>query len=301
MSEDTADDEAALAARLLKRGGYRLELVDLSVVQFETVCEAVTRSGLEYAVDHEGQLVVGGGTPEQIDRLRKQLRQGRRDLDRAVLARLRSRRGSRAIAVDHLTPSERNRLVSGLAERNVLAAVDDLDIVYARGGTAAANELLQGVDAEPRDASVPASSAGPATDDLPYAPRLKRLLGFGVDATIFVLVALLAGVIANALGFEPSLGFILGLTLWLPADMLQHSRSGRTVGKRVAGTEVVDAATGGPITPNQAILRTTVHLAPLLLGNLGVIIFTGVHVPAVITPKRQGLHEMAAKTVVVEV
>jgi uncharacterized RDD family membrane protein YckC len=300
MSESTADEEAALAARLLKQGGYRLALVGLSVEQFEAVCQAVTASGLEYAVDPDGQLVVGNGTPEQIDELRRRIRRGRGDLDRAVLARLRARRGSRAIAVDHLTQAERNDLVSGLARRNVLAAVDDRDVVFARGGDTAARELLREIDAEPGDEPAPDGAPPPALGAEPrHAPHLKRLFGFAVDATIFVLVAFLAGLIANALGFEPSLGFILGLTLWLPADMLLHSRTGQTVGKRLAETRVVDAATGAPITPNQAILRTTIHLAPLLLGSLGVVVFTAVHLPALITPKRQGLHDMAAKTVVV--
>jgi uncharacterized RDD family membrane protein YckC len=301
MTDGTADDEAALATRLLKRGGYRLALVGLSVEQFEAACQAVTASGLEYAVDGDGQLVVGDGTPEQIDDLRHRLRRARRDLDQAVVARLRNRRGSRAIAVDHLTPSQRNDLVSGLAGSNVLAAVDGLDVVFAKGGTAAASELLGEVGAEPVGETTPdGAAASPAMGEPSYAPHLKRVLGFGVDATIFILVAFVAGLVANALGFEPSIGFIIGLTLWLPADMLQHSRSGQTLGKRLAETKVVDAATGGPLTPNQAILRTTIHLAPLLLGSLGVFVFTAVHMPALIVPKRQGLHDMAAKTVVVQ-
>ena len=90
MADSTADEEAARASQLLKRGGYRLALVGFSVEQFEAVCQAVTASGLEYAVDRDGQLVVGDGTPEQIDALRNRLRRGRRDLDHAVLARLRA-------------------------------------------------------------------------------------------------------------------------------------------------------------------------------------------------------------------
>ena len=302
MTDNAADEEAARASQLLKRGGYRLALVGFSVEQFEAVCQAVTASGLEYAVDPDGQLIVGDGTPEQIDALRNRLRRGRRDLDQAVLARLRARRGSRAMPVDHLTLSERNGLVTGLARRSVLAAVDDLDVVFARGGTAAANELLGQIDVEAGvvGETTPDRAAQPTAEDLPYAPHMKRVLGFSVDATIFILVAFVVGLAANALGYEPSLGFILGLTLWLPADMLLHSRTGQTLGKRVAQTRVVDAATGGPITPNQAILRTTVHLAPLLLGNLGLIVFVGVHVPAGFLPKRQGLHDLVAKTVVVE-
>jgi uncharacterized RDD family membrane protein YckC len=305
MAEKGTDEEAARASQLLKRGGYRLALVGLSVEQFEAVCQAVTAAGLEFAVDRDGQLVVGDGTPEQIDALRRRLRHGRRDLDQAVLVRLRDRRGSRAIAVDHLTPSERNRLVSGLAGRNVLAAVDDLDVVLARGGMAAAGELLAELGDEAGvepgdDPTAEGTARAPAPDDLAYAPHLKRVLGFSVDATLFILVAFATGLVANVLGFEPSVGFILGLTLWLPTDMLMHSRTGQTLGKRVADTKVVDAATGGPIASNQAILRTTIHLAPLLLGNLGVLVFVAVHVPAGFTPKRQGLHDMAAKTVVVE-
>ena len=75
----------------------------------------------------------------------------------------------------------------------------------------------------------------------------------------------------------------------------EASASGQTLGKKVFGLRVVDVASGGRITRTQAIYREALRWYVDGLFLLPAIIAMGV------TPLRQRVGDLAAKTMVVEV
>lgn len=300
-SDHPGDDEAARARDLAKRGGLTLDLIGLGVDQFAQVCAAVDRVDLDHAVDSEGRLVVESPDAGQLDDLRRRLRHGRSDLDSAMVLKLRARRGARVIGVDDLTALERDDLVHRLGERGFLAAVDGLDVVVERKGASVVDELVGGGR---RSSTVEAE--GPNEDDEepkePYASQVRRLLGFLIDAAILVLVVVLLVLGAELAGVSAVGGYWLGVTAFTGYDFVTTYRSGQTLGKRLAGTRIVDNASHEPLRWSQAMVRSAVHILPLvLLGTLGILAFAGIHMAILLTPERRGLHDWVARTVVLDV
>lgn len=296
------DDEAARARELARRGGLTLDLIGLGVDQFAQVCTAVDQVALDHAVDAQGRLVVESPDASQLDGLRRRLRHGRSDLDAAMVVRLRARRGTRVIGVDDLTATEREDVVRRLGERGYLAVVDGLDVVVERKGAAVVDELVGG---SRRTSTIDTEGTGEEDDEdeeEPLPSQLRRLLGFLVDAAILVGLVLVLFLGAELLGVSPVAGYWVAVWAFTGYDFFTTYRTGQTLGKRLAGTRVYDHATRGPLRWSQAMVRSAVHILPLvLLGTLGILAFTGVHMAILLTPERRGLHDWLARTIVLEV
>lgn len=91
--------------------------------------------------------------------------------------------------------------------------------------------------------------------------------------------------------------------LWVGVSLLYNTVAiavwGTTVGKRIAGLKVVNRADGGPVSLNYAAVRalvpTVVQLVPAIGPGLAIVVY----LRAVFHPLRQGLHDAAAGTIVV--
>ena len=89
---------------------------------------------------------------------------------------------------------------------------------------------------------------------------------------------------------------------WLVAvayEIGMIARGGQTVGKRWLGIKVVDAVTGAVPNLDQAGRRAAPVLVQIIpvIGALGPLLYA----PALWRPRRQGLHDRLAATVVVNV
>jgi uncharacterized RDD family membrane protein YckC len=75
---------------------------------------------------------------------------------------------------------------------------------------------------------------------------------------------------------------------------------GYTVGKRIAGIKVVNRNDGGRVTWTNASLRALIPTAVQLVPVVGPGLSLVVYLRAVFHPLRQGLHDVAAGTIVVK-
>jgi uncharacterized RDD family membrane protein YckC len=152
------------------------------------------------------------------------------------------------------------------------------------------------------------SGPSPAPRDTlgrPLASWIKRALAFGVDfALIFFVLQIFGGAVFPSV-FSPApnqvaptstlLSFYgVAVVVWIGYQaLLASSRRGQTVGMMLYGLSVRDARSGGQVRVGRATLRALVQLC-LLIFVIDVIW-------PVWDPKRQALHDKAAKTVVVDI
>jgi uncharacterized RDD family membrane protein YckC len=154
---------------------------------------------------------------------------------------------------------------------------------------------------EPGVAEAPAVPAG-----LELAALWKRAAGLFIDqliaAVIPVIVLVSMGKTAHDIWNDTNLVF------WVNASMvsigLVHEtigvwRWGRTVGKLVMGTRVVHVLDGGSVPLSSAFIRSLLPAALSVIPGVGAVLSLGVYVWAFIDPRRQGLHDKAAGTLVV--
>jgi len=83
-------------------------------------------------------------------------------------------------------------------------------------------------------------------------------------------------------------------------DWLQHGLWGQTVGKRVMGTKVVTADTRAPITGQAACGRAAVYALVPAVPSVGALFALINEAWLLWDPRRQCLHDKAARTVVVK-
>jgi uncharacterized RDD family membrane protein YckC len=163
------------------------------------------------------------------------------------------------------------------------------------------------------------------------APAPPRLIGLFIDFIILGIISYVvsllttnifgdnyAGIFGFAYRQQSLIGAIVAVAIMLAVTgayfvLLWTRMDGATVGMRVLKTSVRDAATGGPITMNQAITRWVFLGAPWAINALYgwtigwllsiLIFFYYVYLVYSIAtdPLRQGLHDKQAKTVVVKV
>ena len=137
-----------------------------------------------------------------------------------------------------------------------------------------------------------------------YEGLVTRAIAFALDAAIIsgvsVIVGAAAGLTLSVLSVPSDVetavfGFAGGICLlWTAAYFVTFwSTTGQTPGNRVLGIRVCSAATGGPLRPARALLR----LAALTL--CAIPLFAG-FLPILVDDRRRGLHDMLARTVVVE-
>jgi uncharacterized RDD family membrane protein YckC len=125
-----------------------------------------------------------------------------------------------------------------------------------------------------------------------------------VDSLCFVPITVLLAVVVSDRGFAGLAYGVLfgmyevGMTLW----------RGQTLGKMLLRLRVVDRVTGRRISPFQSLTRWAIWALPAIVGGLvsplsGVLSFVTliVFLAALRPPLHQGLHDMAAKTVVTKV
>jgi uncharacterized RDD family membrane protein YckC len=98
---------------------------------------------------------------------------------------------------------------------------------------------------------------------------------------------------------------LLWLTvLWVGASLVYNTVAiavwGSTVGKRLMRLKVVNRSDGGPVSWTYASVRalvpTVVQLVPVIGPGLAIVVY----LRAIFHPLRQGLHDAAAGTIVVQ-
>jgi uncharacterized RDD family membrane protein YckC len=127
----------------------------------------------------------------------------------------------------------------------------------------------------------------------------QRFGGRFLDSMIMIAIGLplaltLNRVAAISIGFAIAAVYeILGVAIW-----------GQTVGKRVAGTRVVSAVSGD-LLPAQAVMRFAAYgglaFIPTALGIpfVGQLWALVVVLPILRPPLHRGLHDLAARTIVI--
>jgi uncharacterized RDD family membrane protein YckC len=146
-------------------------------------------------------------------------------------------------------------------------------------------------------------SPEPATPPLRYQGVVTRGIAFALDAAVINLAALVvaigAALILSVLSlpesFDPTLTALGGLAfaVWTVAYFTVFwSSTGQTPGNRVMEIRVTTLE-DGRLRPRRALLRfcaLVLAALPLFLGFL----------PILLTERRRGLHDMIARTVVVD-
>jgi len=137
-----------------------------------------------------------------------------------------------------------------------------------------------------------------------YEGIVTRAIAFALDAAVINVVAIaVAGVVAlglSILSVPDSVDKVLlaiGGVLWVLWSVgyfvVFWSTTGQTPGSRLMRIMVCRAADGGLLSPSAALLRVvylTLAAIPLLAGFL----------PILVDDRRRGVHDMLARTVVVE-
>lgn len=141
----------------------------------------------------------------------------------------------------------------------------------------------------------PASGAtmgGPVSGPPPGA-----LAGFWIRFGAAILDGILLGIIGGVLTFpfgdsSSSSSLLQGIIAVVYFTFLHSTKAGQTVGMRVCGLRIVDAATGGQVEPSKAIgrwLMSYVSAIPIGLGYLWMLW----------DDKNQTWHDKVASTLVV--
>lgn len=139
-----------------------------------------------------------------------------------------------------------------------------------------------------------APPAAPLAKALPLrrATRGQRFATMLLDVIFYYLFAFLIGVVFVILGIERVLDripdLLLGMLVMLAYYAPQEAFSGRTLGKRIMKTQVVNEE-GLPITGKQAVLRTLGRFIPF---EAFTFLAGGKEGPC-------GLHDNIARTIVV--
>jgi uncharacterized RDD family membrane protein YckC len=130
-----------------------------------------------------------------------------------------------------------------------------------------------------------------------YAGFWRRFVAAVVDGIILGIAGTIIGLLigsegpgspgSNTAGF---IGFILGIAYYV---LMESSTRQATLGKMAMGLKVTDMQ-GGRITPGTALIR---YVSKILSA---IILFIG-YFMAGFTEKKQALHDIIAKTLVVKV
>lgn len=149
----------------------------------------------------------------------------------------------------------------------------------------------------------PAPPAVPAGSVL--APYASRIGGLFVDQTVAGLPPFL---VLLAMGYTPvemlqgTVGFwfnVVFVTIGLVHETIGVWRWGRTAGKVAFRTKVVHVADGGSVTLSSAFIRALVPAAFGVVPGIGMFLGLAVYLWAFVDPRRQGIHDKAAGTLVV--
>ncbi len=114
-----------------------------------------------------------------------------------------------------------------------------------------------------------------------YAGFWRRAVALWIDSAILNAVAtLLVALLAKVYGLEMSeiegmslqlLSVLAYLVLAFPYYTIGHYRWGFTLGKRLLGVRVIDAASGQGISAGQSVARTLASVLSYLVFGLGYL------------------------------
>lgn len=188
------------------------------------------------------------------------------------------------------------RVVDGLLRRQPGTLQAGPDLLTPAGAGAASSGQVRG-----RYAGAGASSSGQVSGR--YAGPVSRLLAFTLDIGLILalfavgtsalnyLIRLLTGYQLERNGTNGT-WWTVALVLWALVYLwIGPAVAGRTIGMALVGLRVV-AADGSPLSQRQSLVR--VLLLPLSIALLGLGF-----VMAVVSGRRQALHDAAARTCVV--
>ncbi|MBI4935616.1 MAG: RDD family protein [Actinobacteria bacterium] len=137
------------------------------------------------------------------------------------------------------------------------------------------------------------------------APLGRRALGLLIDQTAaavpMIVVFLALGyqfdeMVTGTPGFWFNIGFV---AIGLLHETIGVARFGRTLGKWITGTRVVHAVSLGAVSLSSALIRSLVPAAFGVVPGIGMVLGMGVYLWAFFDPRRQGIHDKAAGTLVV--
>jgi uncharacterized RDD family membrane protein YckC len=154
---------------------------------------------------------------------------------------------------------------------------------------------------EPAVADAPAIPEG-----LELAPLWKRAAALFVDqliaAIIPVMVLVAMGKSAHDIWNDNNLVFWLNaamVSIGLVHETIGVWRWGRTVGKLMMGVRVVHVLDGGSVALSAAFIRSLLPAALSVIPGVGSFLSLSVYLWAFVDPRRQGIHDKAAGTLVV--
>jgi uncharacterized RDD family membrane protein YckC len=164
------------------------------------------------------------------------------------------------------------------------------ELIEWLGGTVDPSEQLE--DPPPVD--------GEGADEDELATLWQRIGGALIDG---VITGVPVSLIYTALG---SVHPWIGVTIIALYRIGLVATRGRTIGKALVGTRVADATTGGMPAIDQATLRWLLEggvaaFISLVVGvrtPIGAFAGIAVLLPIVLRPDRRGLHDLAARTIV---
>jgi uncharacterized RDD family membrane protein YckC len=185
---------------------------------------------------------------------------------------------------------------------DVLFSYDGQTVTVPDTSAADLTSALSWVESElqpmPDDYPTPRPLQRVADDGSIVASRLRRLLGWYIDAAV--------------IGVPFAIAYRKGVSWWvlLPLSALyviwMTHTWGRTVGKFAAGTQVVDEASGALPSWSQCGIRwivvASVGIASSVFGTeLRLLLLAtqlAIYVPILWDPRGRGLHDVAARTYV---
>jgi uncharacterized RDD family membrane protein YckC len=173
------------------------------------------------------------------------------------------------------------------------------------------------------DETGPAEPHGSDRGQRPHIEHIggwRRLIAAGIDALIVTVIALVVNSViwgyhrathaAEESTAHRVLSDLVSLVYAIPYFAVPHARWGQTPGKRAMGIRVVRASDGGAIGYGQAIWRyvftSIVSILVTVIASMGGV-FGLAGVAGLVEsgwvlwdPRRQALHDKAARTVVVK-
>lgn len=127
---------------------------------------------------------------------------------------------------------------------------------------------------------------------------IDQVLLFGVVIGLSLALGVRRGEADDESNTIAAVGLV-GLVLVIAYHTVAVARYGRTVGKHVMGLRVVSLPVGAGVLWTYAALRALIPAAVVLLPVVGNVAGLGVYLWAVFDPRRQGLHDKLAGTMVV--
>ena len=144
-----------------------------------------------------------------------------------------------------------------------------------------------------------------STDSLPLARMSRRFLGWAIDYLLFsipftlVTLATSTSPEREVVGEAPlwaTFGFVAASAIY---ETTLIATRGYTLGAWIVKVRIVRIDDGRVPGWSKAGIRALVPLASQAVPVIGLVLMTVVYLTAFVSPRRQGLHDRAAGTIVV--